>query len=110
MEQLNRIELKGCIGNVSVKPVGNSEVARFSVATNYSFNDRGGSLVVETTWHSVTAWRNEGKNSRIVEFSELQKGKNVHVVGRIRTQKYTDSEGIERTFYEVLASEVSIIS
>lgn len=49
MEQLNRIELKGNVGNVKVQTVGDNEVARFSVATNYVFKGKDGQPVIETT-------------------------------------------------------------
>lgn len=110
MEYFNRIELKGVIGKVSVTPVGDTGVVRFSVATETSYNGKDGGIVIDTTWHSVTAWRKKGNDNKIVDFSELQKGRNVHVVGRLRSTKYMDSSGAERTFYDVYAYEVSIIS
>ena len=38
MEQLNRIELRGNVGNVRLSNVGESLVARFSLATNFMYN------------------------------------------------------------------------
>lgn len=99
-QQMNRIELKGYVGNVRVQSVGNSKNVRFSVATNYAYKDRDGCPVIETTWHSVFAW-DKG--------TELRKGDRVHVVGRLRNQRYTDCEGIERTICEVVAREVEKI-
>ena len=42
MEQINRIELRGNVGNVKLQNVGNSEVIRFSLATNYAFKGKDG--------------------------------------------------------------------
>ncbi len=49
MEQINRIELRGNVGNVKLQNVGNSEVIRFSLATNYAFKGKDGNPVIETT-------------------------------------------------------------
>lgn len=100
MEQMNRIELKGRIDNVRIQNVGNARNVRFAMATNYVYKDKSGCPVIETTWHRVSAW-DKG--------TELQKGDYVHVVGRLRNQRYTDCEGIERTVCEVVAREVEKI-
>lgn len=98
---LNRIELRGVVGNARTTKVGDSEITRFSVATDYFFKNKSGEAVVETTWHSVSAW-DKG-------LSELKRGDKVEVVGRIRNTRYTDSEGMERTSTEVIASEVKVL-
>ena len=91
MEQLNRIELRGTVGSVYVKTFGNEKVTNFSAATNYSYVSKDGSPVVETTWHRVVAWN----------CPEIGKGSRVHVIGRMRSRRYTDANGTEQTFYEV---------
>ena len=101
MEMLNRIELRGVVGSARTMKVSESEVTRFSVATDYFFKNKDGEAVVETTWHSVMAW-DKG-------LSELKRGDKVEVVGRIRNTRYTDSEGLERTSTEVVASEVKVL-
>ena len=60
MEFINKIELRGIVGTSSLNRVGDSNVCRFSLATDYSYKDRDGNPVVDTTWFNVTAW--EGKN------------------------------------------------
>ena len=101
MEMLNRIELRGVVGSARTMKVSESEVTRFSVATDYFYKNKEGEAVVETTWHSVMAW-DKG-------LSELKRGDKVEVVGRIRNTRYTDSEGMERTSTEVVASEVKVL-
>ncbi len=54
MEQLNRIEIRGNVGNVNILKVGESRVAHFSVATNYAYKDRNGEAVIETTCYPKT--------------------------------------------------------
>ena len=103
MENLNRIELRGVVGAVNVAKVCSARVCRFSVATNYAYRDRNNGPVIETTWHQVVEWEKDGN------FVEPKKGDNVEVNGRVRTQKYTDSEGNEHTAYEVIANGVKVL-
>ena len=105
MEQLNKIEIRGIVGSVYVKDFTNAKVANISVATNYTYNAKDGSVVVETTWHSVVAW--EGKD--IQNLSQLKKGAYVYIVGRLRNRKYTTPDGMERIAYEIIANKVEII-
>ena len=42
MEQLNRIELKGVVGNVRIQDFNESRMARIGLATNYAYKDREG--------------------------------------------------------------------
>lgn len=105
MEQLNRIELRGTVGFVRQQTVNNRMVVHLSVATNYVYKDRNGEPVIETTWHNVSAW--EGKN--MPDLARIEKGNKVYVQGRLRGQRYTDSEGIERYAFEVLAYQLNKI-
>jgi len=43
------------------------------------------------------------------DFSTLVKGAGVEVKGRLRNNRYTDSNGVERTMTEILASQVSVL-
>ena len=42
MEFLNKIELRGIVGMTSLNRVGDSQVCRFSLVTEYSYKDRDG--------------------------------------------------------------------
>lgn len=54
----------------------------------------------------MTAW--EGVKG-ISSLDVIQKGFPVYVTGRLRSQKYTSSDGIERTSMEVIANSVEAI-
>ena len=103
---INKIELQGCIGSVRLSAFNGKNAARLSVATNYIYKSKEGEAVIETTWHSVTAWEN-GRG--IKSLDTLKKGDCVHVRGRVRTIKYTDSEQVERTSYEVVATSIRLV-
>lgn len=105
MEQLNRIELRGNVGTIRVQTVGSTRVAKISLATNYVYKGRDSEPVIETTWHYITAW--EGKN--MPDLGKIQRGDKLYAFGRIRSQRYTGSDGVERTAYEVLASKLQLI-
>lgn len=105
MEYINRIELQGEIGAIRLNNMYDKQVASFSLATEYLYKNHLGDVACEVTWHQICAW--EGKD--ICNLSLLGKGSKVRVVGRIRAMKYTNAEGYEKTFYEVVASELSVI-
>ena len=105
MEQINRIELRGHVGSVNTQTYPQGKVSHFTVATDYAYKDRNGTPVIETTWHNVSAW--EGRD--ICSMDRLQKGSKVYVTGRIKTQKYTDGEGRDRYFYDVIASRIVLL-
>ena len=104
MEFLNKIELRGVIGNIVVHRVADTEVARFSVATDYAF-EQNGCNVIDTTWHQVTAF----KGDQMPDFSELHRGLKVYVTGRLRMQRYIGFDGVERFAPDVFANEVKIV-
>lgn len=104
MEQFNRVQLCGIVGNASIRNIGETQMIRFSVATDHTYKTNGGDMVVETTWHQVVAF----KNDKMPDFSTIVKGVGVEVNGRLRNQRYTDSNGVERTTTEILANNISL--
>lgn len=105
MEQLNSVTLRGIIGTIRVQDIQGSKVANFTVATNYAYRSRSGENVIETTWSNITAWG----NGRGVDLSQLTRGMAVEVEGRLRNQRYTGSDGVERSVTEILAREVRLV-
>lgn len=101
MEQINRVEIRGIIGNVKLTKLSQFTVARMSVATNVIYKDHNGNAVIETTWHTVVAW--ESKDIPVSTLEGLTKGDTVHLAGRLRSVQYTGSDGEMRTSPEVLA-------
>ena len=102
MEHINRIELQGRVGTVRTNTVNGSLVANFSIATDNLYKNRDGSGVSETTWHHVVAW--SGKD--MPDLSRITVGMPLHVIGRMRSTRYTAADGTEKYFYEVMAQKV----
>lgn len=106
MEQICKLELAGVVGRSTITPVGDSKVARFSLATNYTYNGKDGGIIIDTTWFSCTAWEGE----KMPDLNLIRKGSKVHLIGRVRMQRYTDQNGIDRTTWEVMAQSLEIVT
>ena len=85
MESINKVELQGRVGSVR----NGSGVTRFTLATNEVYNDRNGSQIIETTWHTCQV-----PEKAVSE--RIEKGDWVAVFGRIRNYRYTDADGNDR--------------
>ena len=105
MEQLNSVIIRGIIGNARIQNIGDTQMVRFSVCTDYAYKNRSGEAVIEVTWHQVTAF----KNDKMPDFSTLVKGAGVLVNGRLRNNRFVDANGAERTVSEVLANSVELV-
>jgi len=101
---INRVELRGRIGQEpKISTVNGSQVIRFSLATSEIFKDRNGDIKEETTWHNITGW--QGKT--INDFSIIQKGAMVSVLGRVKNVRYTSPDGEDHRFMEIVASSIT---
>ncbi len=105
MEQLNRIEIRGMIGNLKLQTFSETVIARITIATNYAYKDKTGAAVIETSWHNIMA--REGKY--IKDLEKLQKGDKVYIQGRLRYQKVTGNDGVERMYTDIVASRLVVI-
>lgn len=106
MEQLNKIELRGVVGNVRVMNFDENKMAQISLATNYAYKDRDGTAVIDTSWHHIVAW--EGRN--VQQLEKIGKGSRLYVQGRVRYRNYTGVDGVDRVATEILASRLNILS
>ncbi|MGE5335308.1 MAG: single-stranded DNA-binding protein [Nitrososphaerota archaeon] len=105
---LNKIMLIGNLGRdpeLSYTPSGKA-IAKFSLAVSRRRRDESGEQREETTWFNVVAW------DRLAETCNnyLQKGSKVYIEGRMTSRKYTDKDGIERTVWDVVASEMEMLT
>ena len=94
MESINKVELQGRVGSVR----SGSGVTRFTLATNEVYNDRDGSQIIETTWHTCQV-----PEKAVSE--PIEKGDWVAVFGRIRNCKYTGVDGSTRVSTDILVSK-----
>lgn len=104
---LNKAMLIGNLGRdpeMRYTPDG-KPIATFSVATSRNRRDPNGNWMDETEWHRIVAW------DRLAETAGqyLHKGSKVYIEGRIQSRKYTDNQGVERTVYEIVANDLTLL-
>jgi single-strand DNA-binding protein len=105
---MNKIML---IGNLGREPemtytANGRAVTKFSLAVNRRWKDReSNEQREETTWFNIVAW--ERLAETCTEY--LHKGSKVFIEGRMTSRKYTDKDNIERTAWDVIASEMEML-
>lgn len=97
---INKAILIGFCGKTpEVRTVGDTKVANFTLATTEKFKDKE-----ETEWHNIAIW---GKLAEVVE-KYVDKGTQLYVEGRIKTEKYT-KDGQERFITRIIASSLQLL-
>ena len=93
---LNKVLLIGRLGNdPEIKQMQNGKtVAILSVATSENWKDKNsGEKKEKTEWHRVVIF-NEGLVNVVQQY--LKKGAQIYIEGQLSTNKYTDSNGVEK--------------
>jgi len=103
----NHVQL---IGNVGQEPTitnleSGKKVARLSLATNENYKNGNGEKQTDTNWHNIVAW---GKTAEIIE-KYAEKGKEIGVVGKLKTRTYTTDDNIQRYVTEVVVNEILLM-
>lgn len=104
---LNKVMLIGNVGSdpeIRMTPSG-SKVAKLSLATNRSYQDRSGQQQERTDWHRLTFF---GRLADIVE-QWVNKGDRVYVEGRIEYSQTQDDQGGTRYWTDIVANEMVML-
>ncbi|HVT05678.1 MAG TPA: single-stranded DNA-binding protein [Thermoanaerobaculia bacterium] len=105
---VNKVILVGRLGKdpeVKSTPSGTT-VAKFSMATDDRFTDKGGERQERTEWHNIVAF------NKLAEIcgQYLRKGKLVYIEGSIRTDSWDDKEtGQKRYRTEIIAQAMQML-
>lgn len=105
---VNRVIL---VGNLGADPeirhtASGMAITSLRLATSESWKDKQtGEALERTEWHRVKLF---GALADIAA-KYLRKGRQVYIEGSLRTEKYTDKQGIERYSTDVLASEMQML-
>jgi single-strand DNA-binding protein len=99
------------IGNCGSDPetrygANGTPITTLKLATNESWKDKAtGEMQERTEWHRVKLF------GRLAEIASeyVRKGKSIYIEGKLRTDKYTDKEGIERYTTDILADELQLL-
>ena len=104
---LNKVILIGRLGrDPETRHMPNGDaVCNFSIATSESWKDQSWQKKERTEWHNITLYRKLAE----IAAKYLQKGSLVYLEGKIQSRKYTGKDGIERTAYEIVCSEMKML-
>jgi len=110
VRSLNRVILVGRAGKdpeVTVMPNSGQQLAKFSLATNEGYFDKNSNAWKDlpTEWHNIVAWRALAQK---VE-KGVGKGDMVLVEGSIRTRKWKDKSGQDRSITEIQADNIVVL-
>jgi len=103
----NQVQLVGNVGDVAnlTNLESGKKVIRFSLATNEPYKDRDGKQQSDTNRHTVVGW---GKTAEFIE-KYVGKGKEIGILGKLKTRSYTMEDGNQRYVTEVVANEVLLM-
>lgn len=104
---VNRVILVGAVGKdpeVRYSQAGSAN-ASLSIATNEKWKDKNGELQQRTEWHRLKFF---GKLAEIVA-EYVKKGQTLYVEGSLRTDKYTDKQGVERYTTDIIVNEMQML-
>ena len=99
------------VGNLGADPevrysAGGSAICNMRVATSESWKDKdSGEKQERTEWHRVVLFGKLGE----IAGEYLKKGRQVYIEGSLRTNKYTDKDGIERYSTDIIATEMQML-
>lgn len=96
---INKVILLGRLGkDPQIKQLENGRVVcNVTLATNDYFVDREGNRKESTEWHNLEIWDNQARTAE----KYLKKGSIIYCEGKIRTDKYTDADGIEKQIRKI---------
>ena len=104
---VNKVILVGNLGrDPDVRGLPNGEsVTNVAIATSNKYKNRAGEMVEETEWHNAVLF------GRLAEIAGkyLKKGSSVCIEGRLKTEKYTDKNGVEKYQTKVIVGELKML-
>ena len=107
MAGVNKVILVGNLGDepqIRSTQTGTS-VANASLCTSEKFKDQQGNTTEHSEWHRLVFW---GRLADIVG-QYCHKGSKLYVEGKIQSRQYDDKEGIKRTAFEIVVSEMQML-
>ncbi len=107
MAGVNKVIVVGRLGaDPEVKNISPEQtVARLSVATSESWNDRNGQKQERTEWHRIVVW---GKLAELCG-KYLSKGRQVYLEGKLQTRSWEDDQGVKKYTTEIVANTVQFL-
>ncbi len=107
MASVNKVILVGNLGRdpeVRFLPSGEA-VANLNLATTDTWKDKAGEKQESTEWHRISFF---GRQAEVCQ-QYLSKGSQIYVEGSLRTRKWQDKEGQERTTTEIRGDRMQML-
>lgn len=104
---INKVILVGNLGNDpdTRYTQGGMAITRISLATTSVRKDKEGNQIEETQWHRVVFF---GKTAEVAG-EYLRKGSQVYVEGRLKYDKFTGQDGVEKYTTDIIAEEMQML-
>jgi single-strand DNA-binding protein len=105
---INKVIIVGNLGaDPEVRYTGSgTAITSLRIATSENWTDKqSGERQERTEWHRVKLF---GKLAEIAG-EYLKKGRQVYIEGSLRTDKYTDKDGVERFSTDIIANEMQML-
>ncbi len=99
------------VGNLGADPetrytANGGAITNIRLATSENWKDKqNGENQERTEWHRVVLFGKLGE----IAGEYLKKGRQVYIEGSLRTNKYTDKEGVERYSTDIVANEMQML-
>lgn len=99
------------VGNLGADPetrytANGGAITNIRLATSENWKDKqSGENQERTEWHRVVLFGKLGE----IAGEYLKKGRQVYIEGSLRTNKYTDKEGVERYTTDIVANEMQML-
>jgi len=99
------------VGNLGADPetrytANGGAITNIRLATSEAWKDKQtGENQERTEWHRVVLFGKLGE----IAGEYLKKGRQVYIEGSLRTNKYTDKEGVERYTTDIVANEMQML-
>lgn len=102
---LNKVMVIGNLGKDAIsRSVGERYAINMTVAVAEKYKSKDGETKETTEWFNVSYWT---KSDAIAQY--LKKGQTVYVEGSLRTEKYKDEHGEERSSVKLNATTVQLL-
>lgn len=105
---VNKVTIIGNLGadpEIRVMPNGD-HTATLSVATSRSWKDQAtGENKELVEWHRIVLYRRLAEVAR----DYLKKGSKIYIEGYLRTQKWTDNNGIDRWTTSIVSEDMQLL-
>lgn len=105
---VNKVTLIGRLGqDPEVRSFNEkNQIAKFSLATNEAYKDKGGQWVENTEWHNIVLWGSLAERAE----KQLKKGHLVYLDGKLSTNKWKDKNNDFQSRTEVRVTSFKLLS